>query len=100
MLASECTEYVPLERVYTRQEILDAIALHPCHVTGLHDPNHTVKEVCSLQQSASFTRLLEFLGITVDEVPRKLHDNCYWCHGDSERRARVGELRRWAERKE
>jgi hypothetical protein len=85
-----------MDQLYTRQQILDAMALFPCHVTGLHDPTHTTKGVCSLQLSESFKRLLVFLKIGedhLDQLPRKLHENCYWCNTEPKHGE---ELRMWA----
>lgn len=67
-------------KVYTHEGLLQAITLQPCHVTGMHDPTHTPRYVCSLQREEAFERLLGFLGLTEGELPRKLHDKCYWCH--------------------
>lgn len=71
-------------RTFTRKEILDAITLHPCHVTGMHDPRHTPKYVCDIQMREAFEALLEFLEVEITDLPRRLHDSCGWCRDDTE----------------
>jgi hypothetical protein len=67
---------------FTRAEILEALALEPCHVTGMHRPNHHVEFTCDLQRAAAFKRVLALLGVEESELPRRLHDPpCRWCHG-------------------
>jgi hypothetical protein len=80
---------------YTRDQILDAVALRPCHVTGEHDPTHTTEYVCVLQMAVAFKGLLKLLGITEADLPRKLHDSCYWCNAEPKHHE---ELQQWVQR--
>lgn len=64
----------------TRADILDVLALEPCHITGTHTPNHHLESLCTYQKAAMLDRLLAFLDTNVDELPRRLHEDCYWCH--------------------
>lgn len=87
-------------RVYTRAELLDALRLEPCHVTGMHNPDHHLKHVCDIQRSAAFNRVLELIGIDESELPHALHgSDCYWCHGvpsQEEYRERNRKTFKWA----
>lgn len=58
---------------YTREELLSAMTLAPCHVTGTHDPEHTPKYVCQQQMSDAFRAVLRLIGATVDDLPRRPH---------------------------
>jgi hypothetical protein len=88
------------ERTYTRQEILDAMALHPCHVTGMHTPEHHLDgSVCNIMLSRSAEGVLALVGATVDDLPRRLHDDCGWCHRvptQEEYRERLRQTYAWA----
>lgn len=67
-------------QTFTREQVLEAIALRPCHVTGQHDPDHTPDRVCESQLSQAFTGLLDLLGVTPEDLPHALHESCHWCH--------------------
>ena len=58
---------------FSRAEIIAALALAPCHITGTHDPEHTPKYVCTYQLKDALNGLLDLLGITVDDLPRRPH---------------------------
>lgn len=88
---------------YTRAEILSAITLEPCHVTGDHDPTHTPFNVCSIQRSEQMQRLLVLLETDESDLPRRLHRHCGYC-GTSHQvestlndrwRSKVQALREW-----
>lgn len=66
-------------QTYTREEILAALVLEPCHISGTHDPQHTTKYICRDQQSVALARLLALLEVTVEELPRRLDPDCGWC---------------------
>lgn len=40
------------------QQILDAIYIEDCHISGTHDPNHTAKYVCRHQLADLAERVL------------------------------------------
>lgn len=65
-----------------REVLRDVIALEPCHITGMHDPTHTPRYVCRDQKAEAYDRLVAFLGLTENQIPRRLHEDCYWCHGE------------------
>lgn len=58
------------------------LTLRPCHVTGMHDPNHTDRYLCREQQADLLDRLLRAAGIELADIPHELHPEgtCYWCH--------------------
>lgn len=88
-----------MKEMFTRAELLEALALEPCHVTGQHDPNHTPRHVCSIQRAEAFERVLELLGVTEEELPKRLHEGCGWCHEvPSQEEYRIGmrRLHAWA----
>lgn len=64
---------------FTRDEILEALTIEPCHITGMHDPKHTLKYICRDQLVVALNRLLDLLEVEVDDLPRRLGDDCYWC---------------------
>ncbi len=65
---------------FTREELLEALTLEPCHVTGMHDPSHTPQYVCDIQRSKAFKRVLALVGVNEKELPRRLHgERCYLC---------------------
>ena len=63
-----------------RQDDPSGPHLHPCHVTGMHDPNHHLHNdrVCSLQ---AMDVAVQFAGSSeaLASLPRELHASCYWC---------------------
>jgi hypothetical protein len=83
-----------------RRRLLELLMLEPCHVTGMHDLNHTVNGVCDIQRGAVFKRLLATLDVSEEEVPHRLHDeSCYWCHSVPSQEVYREKLRRlhaWA----
>lgn len=62
-------------RTFTRDEILAALTLSPCHITGTHDPQHTPKYICTYQFKDALQGLLDLLGVTADDLPRKPHSH-------------------------
>lgn len=87
------------EPTFTRQQILDAVTLKPCHITGEHDPTHTPDRVCASQTAAAFRGLLALLDVEVEDLPRALHDTCYWCNNvptQEEYRVQQRRLHEWA----
>lgn len=75
--------YSLVEAEITRlRRALGGVYLEPCHVTGQHDPSHTGKYVCEIQRSAAFNRVVDGLGFDVDTLPRRTHENCWWCERD------------------
>lgn len=88
-----------MKDTFTRAELLEALRIEPCHVTGQHDPNHTPHHVCSIQRAEAFSRVLELLGVKEEELPKALHEHCGWCHevpSQEEYRIRNRELYEWA----
>lgn len=87
------------ERLYTREEILEALAIRPCHITGLHEPDHHLKYSCAEQDRESVRALMVLLDASFDERPHRLHEGCGWCHNvpsQEEYRARLRETHEWA----
>ena len=58
----------------------EALAIEPCHITGEHEPDHHLRYLCRDQQAAMLAGLLAGLGLKFDDLPRRLHDGCGWCH--------------------
>ena len=75
--------------------VLSAAFIEPCHVTGTHDPTHTLHYMCNIQKAQAFDRIIAALGMK--EPMRQLHaKGCYFCHdkkGDKKDRA---ELLAWS----
>lgn len=71
-----------MKNTFTREEILEALAIHPCHITGMHSPEHHLNgSVCSHMMTDSADGVLALIGATQDELPRHLHGpQCGWCH--------------------
>lgn len=69
----------PPEPTYTRSQILKALTLEPCHVTGEHDPTHTARYICRIQRSEALNRVLRLVGVDAPDLPRRLHQHCRWC---------------------
>lgn len=76
-----------------RQDVIDVLALEPCHVTGLHDPEHTTRRVCNIQRAVAWERLLSFLGVDEEDLPRRMKEDCYFCHEGEDKPI----LERWVE---
>lgn len=70
------------------QPVRDAIYISDCHVTGEHDPEHTLKWMCQLQLRDMAIRILKAVGIDIyidgsdadrvrerNKIPRKLDRN-------------------------
>lgn len=79
--------------------LVDALAVEPCHITGMHEPEHHVRYMCSDQTAAQLKNLLAGLGLSVDHLPRRLHVNCGWCHRvptQEKYRQQLRESYRWA----
>lgn len=64
--------------------IRTALVLEPCHVTGLHTPDHHPRWTCELQKAKAFDQVLDAAGLTADTMPRRLHAGCHWCHGTTD----------------
>lgn len=82
-----------------RAELLERLRLRPCHVTGMHEPNHDPNAFCSSQKVAMLDELLESLDIKVEDITRELHEDCGWCHripSQEKYRERVRRDHRWA----
>jgi hypothetical protein len=47
------------------QELRDAIYINDCHVTGMHEPDHTTKYVCDIQLRELAERVLAAIGIDI-----------------------------------
>lgn len=70
-----------MKQTFTREEILDALSVKPCHITGTHRPEHHLESTCDHQRADAFGSVLELIGASEDEIPHKLHDEtCFWCH--------------------
>jgi hypothetical protein len=76
-----CPDSQVPKSTFTRDEILAALTVRPCHITGIHNPDHHRKYTCADQRAEAFRQVLELIGATEDELPRALHnENCGWCH--------------------
>lgn len=81
--------------------VFEALALEPCHVTGMHNPDHHVEKrpgeggyICDIQMNEALKNFLATLGTKYPgseheeatyrpgrDLPRKLHgEKCGWCH--------------------
>jgi hypothetical protein len=79
--------------------LTEALTIEPCHITGMHDPDHHVRYTCAEQLREVASRMITGLGLTIDELPHRLHEKCGWCHnvGTQEKyRERMRESHRWA----
>jgi hypothetical protein len=80
--------------------LADALAVRPCHITGMHEPDHHTRYQCSDQKAAALDGLLDGLGLTFADLPRRLHDEtCGWCHtvpSQERYRERLRATHRWA----
>ena len=87
--------------------MLDAATIRPCHVTGMHTPNHHINgSVCELMVTDTAKRMLAAAGIVVKDLPHELHPagaykdgGCGWCHdvpSQQEYRDRLIESWKWA----
>jgi hypothetical protein len=82
-----------------RDEILQALTIYPCHVTGMHNPEHTADHVCEEQLVGAVERLLKVIGATVKDLPHALEPGCGWCHRvptQEHYRRELRELHGWA----
>lgn len=67
----------------TRPEaIREALTLRPCHITGMHRPEHHLDFTCEHQKTRMLDNLLGVLGIQdPGALPHALDDDsCSWCH--------------------
>ncbi len=83
-----------MSETYTKEQILHALALQPCHTTGMHDPTHTGLYICELQKVKAFEGLLKLLNVEVGELPRQLHHDCGWCSDSGQ----TASFRNWVEK--
>jgi hypothetical protein len=78
----------------------DALAVRPCHITGMHEPDHHTRYLCNDQKAAALDGLLSGLGLEFGDLPRRLHDEaCGWCHrvpGQEEYREQLRATYLWA----
>lgn len=90
---------MPREPRYTRSQILEAIGLEPCHVTGEHNPTHTARYICGIQRSEAFNRLLRLIDVKIEDLPRHLHERCGWCgtHNYGSPASDLKQIQAWAE---
>lgn len=85
----------PVEkRTFTRTQILAALTLHPCHITGMHTPEHHIDHrssydgklvagyVCGDMKAKALAGLLGLIGAELSDLPHALHapEQCGWCH--------------------
>lgn len=103
-----------------REVVIEQLTLMPCHVTGMHTPDHaagkekrdkdgmvTITEgyTCSLQADEALKRFISSVGgENRNDLPRDLHPEgaCGWCHRIPTQRRYQKQLRRtwaWAGRK-
>lgn len=87
---------------YSRAEIIAALRLRPCHVTGEHNPTHTPEFICRFQLHEALSNLLLMLQVGDETLPRRLHEDCYFCDTDgrphgTEHAERHAALRAWAD---
>lgn len=79
---------------------LPLAVLHPCHVTGMHTPNHhlTSDRVCGIQLEDIAEQMLS--GSDPATLPRAVHSKCFWCGTSPYRDGRpfegADEHRQWA----
>jgi hypothetical protein len=65
-----------------RNLILRVARLRPCHVTGMHEPDHHLRYTCGLQVQDIFAEVLAAANMKVEDFPHALHPEPeYWCHG-------------------
>lgn len=100
----------------TAMTVIDELKLTPCHVTGMHTPEHhagkekggevTEGYTCDIQANEALTRFIKSVGgENRNDLPRELHPEgtCGWCHDPTYGGARwQRQLRRtwaWAGRK-
>jgi hypothetical protein len=80
--------------------LADALAVRPCHITGMHEPDHHTRYRCSEQKAAALDALLAGLGLEFGDLPRRLHgETCVWCHrvpGQEKYRERLRATYQWA----
>lgn len=61
--------------------LADVLAVRPCHITGMHEPDHHTRYQCTDQKAVTLDALLAALGLEFADLPRRLHDEtCGWCH--------------------
>lgn len=65
-----------------RALILRVARLRPCHVTGMHEPNHHLNYTCEIQRGEILAEVLAAARLEADDIPHALHPEPeYWCHG-------------------
>lgn len=99
-------------KIPTFGEVLAALYIEDCHVTGMHDPCHTTKRICELQLRGLAERVLATFGIAlgdltnetseeervhvVNQIPRKLNRTGWFSYYvEHEKWDRVVELEAW-----
>jgi hypothetical protein len=81
------------------QDVLDVLAITPCHITGMHEPEHHLRYLCSTQKAELLDKVLAVLGLAFKGLPHRLHDECGWCHrvpAQEEYRERLRQTWEWA----
>lgn len=101
MTTTPSTRGNPVDVAAARLVLMDALTLRPCHVTGMHTPEHHARFMCAHQKAAMLDAVLAALGIdNAADLPHALHDeSCGWCHRvPAQERHREGlrETYRWA----
>lgn len=81
-------------------QMVEALTLHPCHITGMHSPEHHLEYVCEHQKGVLLESLLGVLGLRdADSLPHRLHESCGWCHdvpSQEKYRERLRKTYEWA----
>lgn len=94
------------------KKILEAIYIEDCHITGMHDPNHTSKYICADQLADMARRVLAVshgvkfatgnVSTPVEElnkIPRKLTSSWYdYYKNNSQYQEKATALKNWATR--
>lgn len=88
-----------IEVAQLRALITDALTMEPCHITGMHSPDHHVDSICAFMKEDGFDRLAAAMGYTEPrlegesfndynrrmqallhaKLPRRDHAKCNWC---------------------
>jgi hypothetical protein len=80
------------------QAVLDVLAVTPCHITGMHAPEHHRRYLCDGQKAKMLEAVLAALGLDFGDLPKRLHPQgeCGWCHRvPSQEEYRIGLRATW-----